>query len=82
MCRFCSKTFNRIGYLRSHIAVFHPESGYTSHNQCNICKRQFTRREHMRRHLALIHKIVEMVDTTDLGEEAEEEDDCLKKYVY
>ncbi|XP_055910627.1 zinc finger protein 91-like [Eupeodes corollae] len=57
ICRFCSRKFNRIGDLKNHIAVHHPEVQHFHPHECLICNRRFTRKEHVNRHMAKIHKL-------------------------
>ncbi|XP_065364186.1 zinc finger protein 658B-like [Calliphora vicina] len=59
-CRFCSRSFERMDDLKTHISVFHPQSGYKYYNECRICKRQFIKKAHLKQHIENMHKFLEV----------------------
>ena len=56
-CRLCHKKFQRLQTLQAHLAIKHPESGFTKVDTCCVeCSKVFTRKEHFRRHMLKVHK--------------------------
>lgn len=56
-CRICHSKFQRLQTLQAHLAIKHPESGFTkTDTRCLECSKVFTRKEHYRRHMLKVHK--------------------------
>lgn len=56
-CRICNTKFQRLQTLQAHLAIKHPESGFTkTDTRCSECAKVFTRKEHYRRHMFRVHK--------------------------